>query len=101
MAIDVAIASPLTTEVILGFNFLREHRVLIDIPQKQLFKQPLEEPSPVPLVTKVKIHTARTTKIPPCREMDMMASLEQEVGEGIWLLEGSAERAYLMLWREP
>ena len=37
MAIDAAIVSPLTTEAILGLDFLREHKALIDIPQKQLY----------------------------------------------------------------
>ena len=51
MAIDAAIVSPLTTEAILGLDFLREHKALIDIPQKLLYlrdKQctlPLHEPA--------------------------------------------------------
>ena len=50
MAIDAANVSPLTTEAILGLDFLREHKALIDIPQRQLYlgdKQctlPLREP---------------------------------------------------------
>ena len=57
MAIDTAIVSPLTTEAILGLDLLREHKALIDIPQKQLYlrdKQctlPLQEPAPVAITT--------------------------------------------------
>ena len=53
MAINTAIVSPLTTEVILGLDFSREHKALLDISQKQLYlgdKQatlPLREPAAV------------------------------------------------------
>ena len=99
MAIDAAIVSPLTSEAILGLDFLKEHRALIDIPQKQLYlrdKQhtlPLRESSHAPLATRVRVHIENTTRIPPRSEMEVMACLEQEVGEGMWLLEGSVEKS--------
>ena len=67
MAIDAAIVSPLTSEAILGLDFLKEHKALIDIPQKQLYlgdkkrAPPLRESAPVAITTVAYLQDDHTT----------------------------------------
>ena len=93
LVIDVVVVSPLTTEAILGLDFLKEQRASIDLAQEKLYlaKQrctvPLIEPSPRLADNRVKVRMIATVQIPPCSELEVMACLEEPVEQGTWLLE--------------
>jgi len=101
IAIDAAIVSPLTTEAILGLDFLREHKALIDIPQKQLYlgdrqcTLPLREPAygqPLPAAYgQSRDHTERERD----HRMERRAHGESfKEGNLVWLYSSAAPRGH-------
>jgi len=99
MAIDAAIVSPLTTEAILGLDFLREHKALIDIPQKQLYlgdrqcTLPLREPAygqPLPAAYgQSRDHTERERD---CRTERRAHGEPFKKGDLVWLYSSAVPR---------
>ena len=89
---EAIIVSPLTTEAIIGLDFLRQYNARIDIAKQELqlgeqtlpLKQPTRQTD-----NEVKVRAETTTRIPPRSEMEIMACLEAETGPGTWLLEQS------------
>ena len=99
MAIDAAIVSPLTTEAILGLDFLREHKALIDIPQKQLYlgdKQctlPLREPAyGQPLSAAYGQPRGHTERERDCRTARRAHGESFKEGDLVWLYSSAAPR---------
>lgn len=90
---EVLVVSPLTTEAILGLDFLRKHKVTIDIREKRLTLSrssvTLSLREKLPSLPKcVSIQVTETIKIPPYSEMEVTAYLVGPVAAGTWLMEG-------------
>ena len=96
---DIVVVSPLTSEAILGLDFLQEHQATIDLDTKRLhlkrrgFDVPLKDPMSMGVCEhiKVRVHAAKTVELPPLSEQEVMASLEVPV-EGVWLLQEAADK---------
>ena len=92
---EVIVVSPLTTEAILGLDFLCKHRATIDLEKRQLYlgdrrcTLPLCEPNPRVPDLKPSVRALETFDIPPYSEMEVQACLQEPVTEGAWLLEGA------------
>ena len=93
---DVVVVSPLTSEAILGLDFLRRHDAVIKVKEKQLTLGgndcvlPLSEANSLSSSSYLPIRAVETIEVPPYSEMDVMATVEQPAA-GVWLLEGVAE----------
>ena len=85
--------SSLTTEAIIGLNFLKEMEASVDIAKKLLYfgkkgckfsliESILDSPG-MPVV-----RAMETVKIPPFSELEVLAHIEGPMGEGNWILEG-------------
>ena len=93
---EVVVVSPLTSEAILGLDFLKRHRARIDLENKQLHLTdctlPLHELEPVTAV-KRKVRAERTAEVPPFSVMEVFAYLKEPVEEStMWLLEETTEK---------
>ena len=94
---DVVVVSPLTTEAILGLDFLTENGAQIDLASRTLqFSDgptvSLHELSSTLSSQKVKVRVEKTTRIPPRSELEIMACLDEKVGHGTWLLEQLSDK---------
>ena len=93
---DVVVVSPLTSEAILGLDFLRRHDAVIKAKEKQLTLGgnecvlPLSEANSLSSSSYLPIRAVETIEVPPYSEMEVMATVEQPAA-GVWLLEGVAE----------
>ena len=98
LPMDVVVVSTLTTEAILGLDFLHKYRANIDLGEKKLSlgdrrcilplveaNQPKQNANPC-------VRALETIQIPPCSEMEVMACLEEPLGDGTWLMEGTQEK---------
>ena len=89
---EALVVSPLTTEGILGLDFLKKHQATIDVRNGQLLlgvsncTLSLEEAGTT-LTTQPTVCAAATICIPPNSEVEVMAHLSQPVESGAWLLE--------------
>ena len=90
---EVVVVSPLTSEAILGLDFLQEQRASIDLGCQTLHLKEsgcdiaLQHPAPVSLCSaEQQVRTANTVEVPPHSRMEIAASVETTV-EGTWLLE--------------
>ena len=93
---EVVVVSPLTSEAILGLDFLKRHRARIDLENKQLHLTdctlPLRELEPVTAV-KRKVRAERTAEVPPFSVMEVIAYLKELFEEStMWLLEETTEK---------
>ena len=93
---EVVVVSPLTSEAILGLDFLKRHRARIDLENKQLHLTdctlPLRELEPVTAV-KRKVRAERTAEVPPFSVMEVIAYLKEPVEEStMWFLEETTEK---------
>ena len=96
---EVVVVSALTTEAILGLDFLHKYRAKVDLGEKQLFLG--DRGCTIPLLEtnrqntnaehRVRVRALETIKLPPSSEMEVMAYLEEPPGEGTWLVEGTPE----------
>ena len=88
--VTMLVVDSLTAEGIIGIDFLKNHKCIIDIPNSRLhftrwkLDVPLEDQEqtqqlPVSLIS--------TLKIPPLSEMEVMASAKVETVGDVWLLE--------------
>ena len=86
------VVSPLTTEGILGLDFLKKHQATIDVRNRQLrlgscdCNLSLVE-ARTPHTTQTRVCATATISIPPNSEVEVMACLSQPVQDGTWLLE--------------
>ena len=96
---EVVVVSPLTTEAIIGLDFLKDHKAQIDLPNKKLYLRgsqaiPLQEQSECIAIPcrRVKVRTKRTTRLPPRSEMEVLACLDEAVEQGTWMLEQALDK---------
>ena len=94
---DIVVVSSLTTEAILGLDFLKEQEASIDLASKRLHLKgkgcdlPLRDPTPPRARTGQPIRAARTIEIPPRSVMEVEASIEVPV-EGMWLVQEATDK---------
>lgn len=94
--LQVVVVEGLTTDVILGLDFLEGNRCTIDLGRRALQygdtdpSAPMERPSIISTATvrTVGVTLAKTLKVPAYSEMEVMANLEQPNTPGQWVLEG-------------
>ena len=78
---------------ILDFDFPRAHQATIDLASKQLcltnveVSLPLMDPKPLPTEGRILVCVDRMMDIPLCSEWEIMAFMEETVGEGMWFLK--------------
>ena len=93
----VTVVSPLTSEAILGVDFLQPHQATIDLGRRQIsFGKNRERYAPLrESVQKESVHaigvvTAEAIQIPPCSEAVVMARTTDFINGGSWLVEGNS-----------
>ena len=96
----VVVVSPLTTEAILGLDFLKNNRATIDLGAAQLrlgdvnrpLKLDLHGPTPAGCRTQPSqsVRAISSLRLPPYSEQLVMAAVvaDDPLNEGLWLLEG-------------
>ena len=96
MNTEMVVVSPLTSEAILGIDFLQAQRAIIDLDRGTLqLRQSgcdilLDPPTPIKSCTDTQqVRMADTVEIPPRAVMTVSAHLETPV-EGVWLMEEAA-----------
>ena len=92
--LEVTVVSPLTSEAILGLDFLRQHRVTIDLGNQQMLfgesngqRTPLKESAGPKSVHSIRV--VETIQIPPCSETMVMAETTGSIDGGSWLVESN------------
>ena len=93
---EIVVVSPLTSEAILGLDFLQEQQALIDLAERRLRLKggcalPLRDPMPPSECTRVPVRAVTTIEMPPRSVMEVTASLDAPV-EGVWLLQEAADK---------
>lgn len=96
---DMVIVSPLTSEAILGIDFLQAQRARIDLGQGSLYLResgceiPLStsESGQIQCVDSQQIRLSNTVELPPRAIMEVMGGFEVQVG-GTCLVEGNVTR---------
>ena len=95
----MVVVSPLTSEAILGIDFLQSQQAVIDLGcgRLSLKESGCEISLDTPLQTLSCTHsqqarTFETVEVPPCCVMEVSAHLETAV-EGVWLVEGTVSGA--------
>ena len=95
---NVVVVSPLTSEAILGLDFLTEQQASIDLGGRRLFLKesgcsvPLEDPAlHTENATEVSVHATMTTEVPPRSILQVAGSIENPV-EGTWVVEEATEK---------
>ena len=95
---EIVVVSPLTSEAILGLNFLQEQQAVIDLGGKRLHLKasgcdiPLGDPTTLRECTiEQQVRAARTVEVPPCSMLEIAGSVKVAV-EGVWLMEGIANK---------
>ena len=85
---EVVVVSPLTSEAILGLNFLQEQHASIDLGCQTLHLKEsgcdiaLQHPAPVSVCSaEQQVHSANTVEVPPHSRMEIAASVETTVEE--------------------
>ena len=98
MPTDVIVVSPLTTEAILGLDFLRLHEATINVKKKQLR---LGDHGPMLALgerqrstgeKRPRVRARETIELPPCSEVEVIAHVEPPIEGGTWLMEGMQEK---------
>ena len=90
---DVVIVSPLTTEGIVGLDFLQKEKASIDLDKEQIYLPernctlPLHKPAPTSKDIAVKVRLEGTIEVPAYSEIEVMACLEEPTSGETWLLE--------------
>ena len=98
---SVVVVSPLTTEAILGLDFLKHKKVYIDVGNMKLFvggsNQPLPLHQPDVESQVLCVRVASPIKLPPCSEQMVVAAVEppDHIEGKMWLLEGSRNKERL------
>ena len=89
---EFVIADQITSEAILGLDFLEPNKCVLDLANEKMYIQD----KPVPLqplqsfnVSKcVKVTVVETVTVPPCSEMELIAHVNVPQ-DGTWLIEGT------------
>ena len=96
---EVVVASPLTSEAIIGIDFLLKEQAAIDIPAGRLHLRgrgcdvKLKSPAPVnDQVAHYPVCSAETVELPPRSMMQIMGSVKVPT-KGVWLLEGPIKKS--------
>ena len=83
---EFVIADHITTEAILGLDFLESNKCVLDLANEKMYIQnklvPLQ-----PLQTYNESQCLKVT-VPPCSEMELMAHVDT-TQQGTWLVEGT------------
>ena len=95
MSVDVVVASPLTSEGILGLDFLKKQKVLIDLESERIFLR--EQDLSIPLCTptaatrsrRIGVRAISNLEVPARTEVEVTMRLDAAVESGTWLLEDS------------
>ena len=102
---NFVVVSPLTSEAILGIDFLQAQRAVIDMSQGVLCLQEsgckiyLDPPNPLhanPAVQPVRV--TDTVEVPPRSVMEITAHFDTEVG-GVWLVEAAEKEMPVVVAR--
>ena len=78
-----------------GVDFLKEHRASIDLENRHLHLAgqggpvPLQEPPECSTSIIHKVCIVNKIEMPPNSELEVMARVDESVGEGTWLMEES------------
>jgi len=94
----VLVASSLTTDAILGMDFLDDNKCTLEMATKVLrfpnrgISVSLRDSSLEPHIIQARVTLEETLSIPPFSEMEVMARVNGEVHEGTWLLEECKSR---------
>ena len=90
---EVLVVSPLTSEAILGLDFLMEYQASIDLPSRTLHLKergcniPLQDPTMLHKATsELTVRAVRTVEVPPCSTLQVTGDIGKGV-EGAWLVE--------------
>ena len=103
---SVVVVNALTTEGILGMNFLRQHRCTIDIPGDCLLLA--HQGITVPLQGSdcssscYPVRLVQTVKIPPRSELETVGELSvplPDCHKRLWLLEGWPQKSHVLVAR--
>ena len=90
----VIVGDSLTTEAILGLDFLQEHRCTVDIGSKQLRVSghklviPLQQSAASPCIGRVGVEMADSVQLPAYSELEVMARAVTPIEGNTWLIEG-------------
>ncbi len=88
----IVVVSPLTSEAILGLDFLQGQQASIDLASKKLRLKggkcdlPFRDPTSLQGPSEIAVWAVRTVEVPPRSVLEVMASFETPV-EGVWLLQ--------------
>ena len=94
----VLVASSLTSNAILGLDFLEANRCTLEMANKILrfpdrgVSVRFEESPSEPHILQARVVLGETLKIPPFSEMEVMAKVKGDVEKGTWLLEECTSR---------
>ena len=96
---DVVVVSPLTSEAILGLDFLRQQQASIDLGCQTLrlresgYDIPLQSPTPLCACSVEQcVRVENTVEVPPRSMLDISAYLEATV-DGVWLVDEATSKA--------
>ena len=94
---EVVVVSPLTSEDILGLDFLREQEACVDLAERRLRLKsrgcdlPLRDPTTLCEQTVQLVRAAKTVEVPPRSILEVEASIEAPL-EGVWLVQEATDR---------
>ena len=94
---EIVVVSPLTSEAILGLDFLRKQQACIDLTSRRLhLKQsgcdiPLQDPMLLHTTSGHNVCSTATVEIPPRSTMHISGSTDTPL-DGAWLLEGTNDK---------
>ena len=99
LSTKVVVVSELTTEAILGIDVLNQYKATIDLSSKKLLlgetkdeQVPLELPHQIRSNRKQPIAVVEAVRIPPCSEVIVEGTVDEEVNQQTWLVEGATSR---------
>ena len=87
-------ASALTTEAILGGDFLRDNQCTLEIGQRRLqfgnrgVAIAMDDVSSEPVIVQARVTLDETIRIPAFSEKEVPARIDKPLRDGIWVLEG-------------
>ena len=94
---EIVVVSPLTSEAILGLDFLQKQQACIDLTSRRLhLKQsgcdiPLQDPMLLHTTSGHNVCSTATVEIPPRSTMHISGSTDTPL-DGAWLLEGTNDK---------
>ena len=101
LPVEVVVVSPLTSEGILGLDFLQEQGASIDLASEELrlpgqgITIPLRTPPPNSC-SRVSVRAVSNIDVPARTELEVMACLDGPVQSGTWIMEDSSTNTVLV-----